>query len=84
MRFSWMQLAETLVPAVIFLTGAGLFAAAVAEMKALGMTPVLLTGDQENTARAGLAASAIAMESEETINPSMSVEQLRRRLETAG
>ncbi len=26
--------------------------AAVAEMKALGMTPVLLTGDQENTARA--------------------------------
>lgn len=38
----------------------------------------------EDTARAGLAASAIAMESEETINPSMSVEQLRRRLETAG
>lgn len=32
MRFSWMRLAETLVPAVIFLTGAGLFAAAVAEM----------------------------------------------------
>ena len=40
--------------------------------------------DLENTARAGLAASAIAMESEETINPSMSVEQLRQRLETAG
>lgn len=32
MRFSWMRLAETLVPAVIFLTGAGLLAAAVAEM----------------------------------------------------
>ena len=32
MRFSWMRLAETLVPAAIFLSGAGLFVAAVAEM----------------------------------------------------
>ena len=36
--------------------------------------------DLENTARAGLAASAIAMESEETINPAMSVEALRKKL----
>lgn len=36
--------------------------------------------DLENTARAGMAASSIAMESEETINPAMSVEELRRRL----
>ena len=36
--------------------------------------------DLENTARAGLAASAIAMESEETINPAMSVEALRKIL----
>ena len=35
--------------------------------------------DLEDTARAGLAASAIAMESEETINPAMSVENLRQR-----
>ena len=37
--------------------------------------------DLENTARAGLAASVIAMESAETINPDMSVDALRRRLE---
>ena len=36
--------------------------------------------DLENTARAGLAASAIAMESQETINSAMSVETLRKRL----
>ena len=40
--------------------------------------------DLENTARAGLAASAIAMESEETINPSMSVDALRKRLGATG
>ena len=40
--------------------------------------------DLEGTARAGLAASAIAMESEETINPAMSAEALRQRLGTAG
>lgn len=37
--------------------------------------------DLENTAKAGLAASAIAMESAETINPDMSVDALRRRFE---
>ena len=36
--------------------------------------------DLENTARAGMAASSIAMESEETINPAMAVEELKRRL----
>ena len=36
--------------------------------------------DLENTAKAGLAASAIAMESAETINPDMSVDTLRQRL----
>ena len=36
--------------------------------------------DLENTARAGMAASSIAMESEETINPAMSAEELKRRL----
>ena len=40
--------------------------------------------DLEGTARAGLAASAIAMESEETINPAMSADALRQRLGTAG
>ena len=34
----------------------------------------------EETAKAGLAAAAIAMESAETINPGMSAEALRRRL----
>jgi len=34
----------------------------------------------ENTARAGMAASSIAMESEGTINPAMSAEELRARL----
>ena len=37
--------------------------------------------DLENTARAGLAAATIAMESAETINPDMSAEELRRRAE---
>ena len=36
--------------------------------------------DLEETARAGLAASAIAMESPETINPAMSAEEVRRRM----
>ena len=36
--------------------------------------------DLENTARAGMAASSIAMESKETINPAMAVEELKRRL----
>jgi len=36
--------------------------------------------DLEGTARAGLAASAIAMESTSTINPDMSVDALRQRL----
>ena len=36
--------------------------------------------DLEGTARAGLAASSIAMESGETINPSMSVEGIRSRI----
>ena len=35
--------------------------------------------DLEGTARAGLAASAIAMESSETINPAMSAETLQKR-----
>ena len=37
--------------------------------------------DLEGTARAGLAASAIAMESGETINPAMSAGNLRKRAE---
>ena len=36
--------------------------------------------DLEGTARAGLAASSIAMESGETINPAMSVEGIRSRI----
>lgn len=36
--------------------------------------------DLEGTARAGLAAASIAMESGETINPSMSVEEIRSRI----
>ena len=36
--------------------------------------------DLEHTARAGLAASAIAMEGAQTINPALSVNELRRRL----
>lgn len=36
--------------------------------------------DLEGTARAGLAASSIAMESEEAINPAMSAEEIRHRL----
>lgn len=36
--------------------------------------------DLEGTARAGLAASSIAMESPETINPAMSVQAVRERL----
>ena len=36
--------------------------------------------DLEGTARAGLAAASIAMESAETINPSMSVEEIRSRI----
>ena len=40
--------------------------------------------DLENTARAGLAASAIAMESEETINPAMSAEGVRCRMGSCG
>ena len=40
--------------------------------------------DLENTARAGLAASAIAMESEETINPAMSAEGVRCRMAACG
>ena len=36
--------------------------------------------DLENTAKAGLAAATIAMESAETINPDMSVDALRQRL----
>ncbi len=36
--------------------------------------------DLKNTARAGLAAATIAMESAETINPDMSVDALRQRL----
>ncbi len=36
--------------------------------------------DLENTARAGLAAGSIAMESNETINPSMSAEALLKRM----
>ena len=36
--------------------------------------------DLEDTARAGLAASSIAMESRETINPAMSEEALRERM----
>ena len=35
--------------------------------------------DLEDTAKAGLAASAIAIESDETINPAMSAESLRKR-----
>ena len=35
--------------------------------------------DLEGTAKAGLAASAIAMESEETINPAMCVKALKGR-----
>ena len=37
--------------------------------------------DLENTAKAGLAAGSIAMESAETINPNMSAEALRARME---
>ena len=37
--------------------------------------------DLEETARAGLAASSVAMESQETINPCLSGELLLRRLE---
>ena len=37
--------------------------------------------DLEGTARAGLAASAIAMESSETMNPAMSAEALQKRAE---
>ena len=37
--------------------------------------------DLENTARAGLAAGSIAMESNETINPEMSADALRARME---
>ena len=40
--------------------------------------------DLEGTARAGLAASAIAMESEETINPAMSAEGVRCRMGSCG
>ena len=36
--------------------------------------------DLETTAKAGLAAGAIAMESPETINPNMSAEALRQRM----
>jgi pseudouridine kinase len=36
--------------------------------------------DLENTARAGLAAGSIAMESNETINPNMSAEALKERM----
>jgi pseudouridine kinase len=36
--------------------------------------------DLENTARAGLAAGSIAMESEQTINPDMSAEALKERM----
>lgn len=39
--------------------------------------------DLEETARAGLAASAIAMEGRETINPRLSEEALRERLSPA-
>ena len=39
--------------------------------------------DLENTARAGLAAATIAMESAETINPDMSVDTLCQRLNDA-
>ncbi len=39
--------------------------------------------DLENTARAGLAAAAIAMESAETINESMSAEAVRERMREA-
>ncbi len=38
--------------------------------------------DLENTARVGLAAGAIAMESEETIHPSMSAAALKNRMRT--
>ena len=37
--------------------------------------------DLENTARAGLAAGSIAMESEQTINPNMSAEALKARMQ---
>ena len=36
--------------------------------------------DLDGTARAGLAASAIAMEGAETINPAMSVQALKTRM----
>ena len=39
--------------------------------------------DLENTARAGLAAGSIAMESEQTINPNMSAEALKERMQIA-
>ena len=38
--------------------------------------------DLEGTARAALAAGAIAMESAETINPSMSEDALKQRMAT--
>ena len=40
--------------------------------------------DLENSAKAGLAAGSIAMESAETINPAMSAEALKARMESKG
>ena len=40
--------------------------------------------DLEKTAKAGLAAGSIAMESAETINPAMSAEALKARMESKG
>ena len=37
--------------------------------------------DLFNAARAGMAAAALAVESEETVNPGMTEEVLRRRME---
>ena len=36
--------------------------------------------DLENTAKAGLAAGSIAMESQETIHPNMSADALKERI----
>lgn len=56
-------------------TGAGdAFTAAMVWAKLHGM-------DLFNAARAGMAAAALAVESEETVNPGMTEEALRRRME---
>jgi pseudouridine kinase len=56
-------------------TGAGdAFTAAMVWGRLHGM-------DLFNAARAGMAAAALAVESEETVNPGMTEEALRRRME---